>query len=104
MGHVRHGVARGLGRHEVPAEARSHDLRLGDMFTLSPGGHRYVIAAVVDEIDGHILVAHPLESVVTVMAVQDDHGPLIHNDRVLDHAIPVSYTHLRAHETRHDLV
>src|SRR5664280_2811206 len=88
MGSVRNNVARGLGWHEVSCEARSHDLCLRDMFTSSPGSDGYVVTAVVDEIDGHVFVSHALESVVAVMAVQDNHGPLVHDDGVLDHAIP----------------
>src|SRR5450756_3230733 len=104
MGHVRNDVARGLGKHKVPGKARSHDLCLRDMFAGSPGSDSYLVTAVIDEIDGRVLAPHPLENVVAVMAIQDNHGPLVHDDRVLDHAVPVSYTHLRAHETRHDLV
>src|SRR5664279_2752953 len=88
MGLVRNDVARGLGRHEGPCEARSHDLCLRDIFTSSPGSDGYVVTAVVDEIDGHVFVSHAFESVVAVMAVQDNHGPLVHDDGVLDHAIP----------------
>lgn len=92
MRHVRNDVARGLGRHEVPGEARSHDLYLRDMFTGSPGSDSYLVTAVVDEIDGRVLVPHALENVVAVMAIQDNHGPLVHNDRVLDHAVPHQIT------------
>jgi len=88
MGLVRNDVARGLGRHEVPGEARSHDLCLRDMFTSSPGSDCYVVTAVVDEIDGHVFVSHAFESVVAVMAVQDNHSPLVHDDGVFDHAVP----------------
>ena len=92
MGHVRNDVTRGLGRHEVPGQACSRDLCLCNMFTSSPGSDFYMVAAVVNEIDGYVLVTHALESVVAVMAVQDNHGPLVHNDGVLDHAIPHQIT------------
>ena len=88
MGHVRNDVARGLGKHKVPGKARSHDLCLRDMFAGSPGSDSYLVTAVIDEIDGRVLAPHPLENVVAVMAIQDNHGPLVHDDRVLDHAVP----------------
>jgi hypothetical protein len=88
MGHVRNDVARGLGKHKVPGKARSHDLCLRDMFAGSPGSDSYLVTTVIDEIDGHVLVPHALESVVAVMAIQDNHGPLVHDDGVLDHAVP----------------
>jgi len=92
MGHVRNDVARGLGRHEIPGEARSRDLCLRDMFTSSPGSNSYLITAVVDEIDGCVLVPHALENIVAVMTIQDNHSPLVHNDRVLDHTVPHQIT------------
>src|SRR5450756_3065571 len=79
------------------------------IIVMSTGATEKQIKNVIDKVHSYGLRTHPIYGVrKTVIGIVGDNKTVVVENMSgmpgVESIIPVSYTHLRAHETRHDLV